>query len=183
VYVSVFKRLESEILIENHWHRYRRDRYLLRDGTEGEYFYIDMAGSCGIIPLFEDGSTLLLRVERYLLGQFLFEFPIGGMCPADEPLSVAKKELREEAGLTASKWIPLGSFAPYKGASNEICHFFLAEGLEEGGQELESCENIEVHRMPFEEARRVLLEQELPDGQSLAGLMLLDRWRSRGGES
>ncbi len=179
--MSVFRRLESEILVQNEWHRYMRDRYLLRDGTEGEYFYIDMAGSCGIIPLFEDGSTLLLRVERYLLGQFLYEFPIGGMCPGEEPLVVAQKELREEAGLRASRWTSLGNFAPYKGASNEICHFFLAEELQEGGQELEVCENIEVHRMPFAEARKVLLEQVLPDGQSLAGLMLLERWQRRGG--
>jgi len=177
--VNVFRRLDSEILVENEWHRYRRDRYLLRNGMEGDYFYIDMPGSCGIIPLFEDGSTILLRVERYLLGQFLFEFPIGGMNPGEDPLAVAKKELREETGLQAGRWTSLGSFAPYKGASNEICHFFLAELLEEGAQELEECENIEVHRMPFPKAREVLLEQTLPDGQSLAGLMLLDRWQGR----
>ncbi|HHI78354.1 MAG TPA: NUDIX hydrolase [Planctomycetes bacterium] len=179
--MSVFRRIHSEILVENEWHRYRRDRYLLRNGEEGEYYYIDMAGSCGIIPLFEDGSTLLLRVERYLLGRFLYEFPIGGMCPGEAPLEVARKELREEAGLLADDWTALGSFAPYKGASNEICHFFLARGLEERGQELESCENIKALRMPLAHARCLLLEQELPDGQSLAGLMLLDRWQARGG--
>ena len=34
----------------------------------------------------------------------------------------------EEAGLTATRWVPLGRFAPYKGVSNERCHFFLARG-------------------------------------------------------
>jgi 8-oxo-dGTP pyrophosphatase MutT (NUDIX family) len=93
---------------------------------------------------------------------------------------VAKKELHEEAGLRASEWIPLGRFAPYKGVSNEICHFWLARGLHEEGQELEPSERITAHRLPFAEARRRLIDQECSDGQSLAGLLLLDRWLAQG---
>lgn len=175
-----FSRIDREVLVDNRWHRYCRDRYVQRDGSEGEYFYIDMAGSCGIIPHFPDGTTLLLEVERYLLGQRLFEFPIGGMQPGDSPRAVAEAELREEAGVVATRWDELGFFAPYKGASTERCHFFLARDLEFVGQELEPSEHIEVHRLPFVEARARLVEQECGDGQSLAGLMLLDRWLLRG---
>jgi ADP-ribose pyrophosphatase len=95
---------------------------------------------------------------------------------------VAQAELREEAGLVADDWTPLGHFAPYKGVSNERCHFFLARQLHEVPQELELSEAITVHRMPIQEARRTMLDQECGDGQSMAGLMLLDRWLQAGNQ-
>jgi ADP-ribose pyrophosphatase len=170
-----FTRLASEVLVTNSWHRYCVDRYTQADGSEGHYYYIDMAGSCGIIPVYEDGSTLLLRVRRYLLDTDMWEFPIGGMKPGEDPLAVAKKELAEEAGVRAANWQALGKFAPYKGVSNEHCHFYLARDLEDCGQELEPSEAITVHRMPMAQARERILDQEILDGQSMAGLMLLDR--------
>jgi len=170
------RRVSRRVLVENSWHRYCLDRYTHTDGSEGDYYYVEMPGSCGIIPIFADGSTALLRVERYLLDTWLWEFPIGGMREGEDPLAVARRELREEAGLAAERWDMLGSFAPYKGVSTERCHFYLARELEDVGQELESCEHISVHRMPMTEARDKLLGQELPDGQSITGLVLLDRF-------
>jgi ADP-ribose pyrophosphatase len=130
--------------------------------------------------VFGDGSTVLLRVHRYLLQTTLWEFPIGGMLPGDDPLQVAQKELHEEAGLVARDWTALGRFAPYKGVSNEVCHFWLARDLVEDRQDLEPSEHITVHRMPFAEARRQLLAQDCGDGQSMAGLLLLERWLAAG---
>lgn len=170
-----FQRLSRDVLVHNAWHRYCRDRYTRRDGSEGEYFYVDMTGSCGIVPLFADGSTVLCRAWRYLFDRALWEFPIGGMQPGEDPLQVAQHELEEEAGLRARVWTPLGRFAPYKGVSNEVCHFFLARELVEVPQRLEPEEAIEVHRMGLDEAERLLMGQDLLDGQSVCGLLLLRR--------
>ena len=177
-----FQRLSREVLVSNPWHRYCKDRYTHRDGSEGEYYYVDMPGSCATIPVFDDGSTILLRVHRYLLGGEFWEFPIGGMLEGEEPLDVAKKELLEESGLVASEWISIGRFAPYKGVSNEVCHYWIARGLEQRSQALEPSEQISVHRMPLAEARNLLVDQECSDGQSLSGLVLLDRWLARGNQ-
>jgi ADP-ribose pyrophosphatase len=175
-----FSRIEHTVLVANRWHRYCRDRYVRRDGSEGEYFYVDMPGSCGTVPLFGDGTTVLLRVRRYVLGCELWEFPIGGMAAGDDPLLVAKHELEEEAGLVAARWDKLGQFAPYKGVSNEVCHFFVARELRVTAQRLEAEEDIAVHRMPLAQARRLLLQAPLGDGQSLAGLLLLEQALSDG---
>lgn len=171
-----FRRLSREVLVTNDWHRYCRDRYTQGDGSEGEYYYVDMAGSAAVIPLFADGSTALIQVYRYLLQRTLWEFPIGGMQTGEDARAVAERELREETGLVAESWTELGTFAPYKGVSNEICHFFLARDLTWTEQDLEPSEHITVHRVPLEEARRLLIGQAVGDGQSWAGLILLDRW-------
>lgn len=168
--------LSTETLVDNKWHRYCRDRFRQGDGSVGEYYHIAMPGACGIIPVFADGSTVLLRVYRYLHDTTLWEFPIGGMSPGDDRLDVAKKELGEEAGLIAKTWRELGRFIPYRGASTEVDSFYLATDLTETAQNLEPSEEITVHRMPFEEARARLVEQPLIDGQSLVGLHLYDRF-------
>lgn len=175
-----FVQLSREVLVDNSWHRYCRDRYLRADGSEGDYYYVDMPGSSAAIPVFDDGTMMLVRVYRYLLGCDLYEFPIGGMKLGEQPLSVAKEELRQEAGLLARDWTALGQFAPYKGVSTERCHFFLARGLECVAQDLEPSERITTHRLPIDEARALLLDQPCGDGQSMAGLLLLDRWLARG---
>ena len=171
-----FERLSREVLVDNPWHRYCKDRYTQRDGSEGVYYYVDMPGSCGIIPIFDDGSTVLLHTHRYLLGGDFYEFPIGGMKDGEDPLEVAKKELCEEAGLVAAEWTSIGQFAPYKGVATETTYFFLARDLTWTERELEPSEGITVHRMPLAEAREKIVAQELGDGQSMAGLMLLDRF-------
>lgn len=178
-----FDRVATEILVDNPWHRYRRDRYVQTDGTIGEYYYVDMPGSAAAIPLFDDGTTVVVRVHRYLLGRDLWEFPIGGMKPGEPALDVARKELAEEAGLVASDWEPLGSFAPYKGVSNERCWFFVARGLMVVPQRLEPSERITAHRLPLAKARELVVDQEVGDGQSMAGLLLLDRWLAARGRS
>lgn len=169
-----FSRLDRRVLVDNRWHRYCLDRYVRRDGSAGEYYYVDMPGSAGVVPLFDDGSTVLVKVRRYLLGCELWEFPIGGMRVGEDPLAVAQHELEEEAGLVGARWQKLGQFAPYKGVSNEVCHFFLAEGLTWTAQQLEPEEDIAVEQMSMADARRRLLRQPLGDGQSMVGLMLFD---------
>ena len=172
---SPFRRLSRQVLVDNPWHRYCHDRYLRADGSAGDYYYVDMSGACGIVPLFDDGTTALVQVHRYLLDRCLWEFPMGGMRSGDDALAVARKELREEAGLLAKDWIELGRFAPYKGVSNETTWFFLARDLTWTKPEREPSESLSVHVMPLDEARERILAQPLPDGQTLAGLLLLDR--------
>ena len=171
-----FTRLSRRVLVESSWHRYCQDRYVRADGSEGAYYYVDMPGSCGIVPLWEDGTTVLLRTWRYLLGGWIWEFPIGGMEAGDDPRSAAERELEEETGLRARTWHELGEFAPYKGVSNELCRFFLARDLEQAQAHPEPEEAITVHRMTLDEARVRLLANQPLDGQSLCGLLLLERF-------
>ncbi len=175
-----FERISSRVLVDNPWHRYCLDRYAQRDRSEGEYYYIDMAGSSLVVPMLANGDVVVVEVERYLLRRKVWEFPIGGIAPGEDALEVAKKELAEESGYRASRWEHIGAFAPYKGVSNEVCHVFLARELEAGDQQLEASEAIEVDVVTLDEARRRILgppgDDGLGDGQSIAALAYLDRY-------
>ncbi len=71
-------------------------------------------------------------------GDYLF-LPGGRMEPGEDPETCARRELREEAGVTASSWTPLGSYAITLGSTARV-HLFLAEELTMGPQQLEPSE-------------------------------------------
>jgi hypothetical protein len=50
-------------------------------------------------------------------------------------------------------------------------------------QRLEPSERITAHRLPLAAARELVVDQEVGDGQSMAGLLLLDRWLAARGRS
>ena len=60
--------IKSETVIENKWHRYKRDEYVLENGETGEYYYIDQKGSVAIVPVLPDGRVIMIDQFLKFLG-------------------------------------------------------------------------------------------------------------------
>ena len=73
---------------------------------------------------------LCLRQYRHPARRRFVELP-AGLCDVDgeDPLEVARRELREEAGLEAGEWVELTSTYSSPGISSELMHFYLARDL------------------------------------------------------
>ena len=168
------ERIETEVLFRNPWHTYRRDRVRRRDGSEGDYFYVDHPSSVAVIGAFEDGTVLVQKVFRYLLGCWLPQVVLGHTRPEENQLEEARRELREETGFLAEELVHLGDFTPYSGVSNEVCHVFRASHLSRFETNREATEEIEVFRLPRREARAFLFSGPLLDGQSLSAWALYE---------
>ncbi|GAB4174258.1 MAG: NUDIX hydrolase [Terrimicrobiaceae bacterium] len=80
-----------------------------------------------IAPQLPDGRLVMIRQERVAVRETLWEFPAGQLDHGNI-LTTASRELDEEAGLMAEKFIPLGSFFTSPGFTTERCHLFLATG-------------------------------------------------------
>ena len=49
-------------------------------------------------------NTWIVGQDRYTLGQYSWEVPMGGAPLGEDPLHAARRELSEETGLTAERW-------------------------------------------------------------------------------
>lgn len=105
---------------------------------------VEHPGAVVIAALDDAGRVALARQYRHAVGKDLLEFPAGGLEPNEQPLPAAQRELREEVGLEADTWIPLGSFFSSPGFLHEELHAFLATGLATTEQDLDDDEEIEV---------------------------------------
>lgn len=93
-----------------------------------------------VIVARDTDSTIAVLTAQFPKHGGEYAFLPGGRREDDEtPEECARRELREEAGVTAQTWRPLGSYAITLNSTARI-HLFLAEGLTCGPQQLTPSE-------------------------------------------
>ncbi|SNS57214.1 8-oxo-dGTP pyrophosphatase MutT, NUDIX family [Ekhidna lutea] len=129
----------------------------------------------GIIPLDENQNTWLVGQHRYTLDEYSWEIPMGGG-PLEIPkLESAKRELKEETGLTASKWTEICKIHTSNSVTDEVGIAYLAEDLTDGETEFEETEDLQIKKLPFKEAVAMCDRGEITDSLSVAAIYRLAR--------
>jgi ADP-ribose pyrophosphatase len=168
-------RLSSDELIDGELLHVFRDRVRTPSGHESVREWIRHPGAAAVVPLFADGTTLLVRQFRYPTGRTFLELPAGKRDGDSPPEQTARRELMEETGYSAQTWTALGPLLPGIGYSSEAIWFFLAEDLaREGDQQLEAGEAVQPVRLPFAEAAARAQRGDLGDMKTVAGLLMAD---------
>lgn len=165
--------LESQAVYEGVLLHVRRDRVRLPTGGESVREWIAHPGAAAVVPLLPGGDTVLLRQFRYPGRREYLEVPAGKFDRPDEaPEALARRELREEAGLTGGRWTRLGETHPGIGYTDEVIHLFLAEEVAEAEAAPDDDESLIAVRMPFAEAVAMARRGEILDGKSTVALLL-----------
>lgn len=156
-------------------HPYLRvDVAVERDARGREHEYVIGSGPdvAFAIPLWPDGTVSLNRQRRVGLDELSLEVPGGHVDPGEDPLAAARRELREETGLRAARLTPLLSCLLSTKVQQRL-HYFRAEELTPGEHARDPDEEIEVVRMPVEEALRRVRAGEVLHGPTVTALLLL----------
>ncbi|MBT8400009.1 MAG: NUDIX hydrolase [Rhodothermia bacterium] len=175
--------LDSLQLVDGVLLKAHRDTVALPDGGESVREWIDHPGASAVVPLFDDGSTILVRQFRFPPRREFLEVPAGKLDVENEdPIDVAHRELEEETGWKAASMTRISSLYPCIGYSNEVIHFFVARGMTKGQMSLSDGEFVEGVRMPFDDAVQLAVAGELQDMKTVVALFLArDFLRSNGG--
>jgi len=171
---------ETTIPYDNPWIQIQHNEVLTPANTPGIYGVVHFKNyAIGILPIDKDFNTYLVGQYRFPLKQYSWEIPEGGCPEGTDLLASAKRELKEEVGLTAKKWAPLMTMHLSNCVSDEVAHVFIAQDLTEGESEPEETEELVIKKVPFQTAYEMVLNGEITDSISVAAILkakiLLDK--------
>ena len=167
-----WKKLSSRTVYENDWMEVREDHVVNPGGGENHYGWVHFKNrAVAIVPLDEHGNTWLVGQQRYTLGAYSWELPMGG-APLDEaPLDAAKRELMEETGLSASRWTEIMQLHTSNSITDEYGVVYLAEDLTVGEPAFEETEDLKILKLSLAEAISMVDAGEVTDAISVAALL------------
>jgi 8-oxo-dGTP pyrophosphatase MutT (NUDIX family) len=171
--VNPWKTLSSREVYSNKWIGVEEHQVINPAGGKGVYGKVYFKNKAiGIVALDDQGNTWLVGQYRYALNDYSWEIPEGGSPLGTLPLESAKRELKEETGMTANKWTALMRLHTSNSVTDEEAFIFLAEELSAGESQLEETEaDLVVKKLHFREALQMAMDGRITDSLSVAALL------------
>lgn len=129
-------------------------------------------GAVVILPLLDDKNVIMIRNERFAVGEILWELPAGTLESGEQPKETAARELIEETGYEANQIDYLSSFYTTPGFCNERMFVYIAKDLKFVGQKLNATEKITVETLKWEQVLNNIENGEIHDGKTITTLLL-----------
>lgn len=160
-------KLSGETVFDGKILRVCKDTVTLPNGKTATRELIRHRGAVGVIALTDKEEVLIVRQYRYPISRVMVEIPAGKLEASDtDVLEAAKRELEEETGYSAEKYVSLGSFFPAAAYTEEEVRLFLAIGLTKGEEHPDEDEFLEQDRIPLEELVSLVLEDKIRDSKT-----------------
>lgn len=167
-----WKTLSQKEIYSNPWIRVEEHQVINPNGGQGIYGKVHFKGrAMAVIPIDEEGYTWLVGQYRYTLDEYSWEVPMGGVPLEEDILDGAKRELKEETGLTAEEWINIARIHTSNSVTDEEGFIYVAKGLSQGETEFDDTEDLAIKRLPLSEAIDMVMKGEITDSLSMAGLL------------
>lgn len=165
------KTLKSEIVFKGSFFTIKKDVALLPNGNEAGREYLEHPGGVGVVPITNENEILMVRQYRYPYREVVLEIPAGKKDIGEDPFTTGVRELKEETGATAGKYVDLGALYPSPGYCGEIIWMYGAKDLSFGDVNPDEDEFLEVEKVPLEKAVEMILNGEIKDAKTQAAIL------------
>ncbi len=132
---------------------------------------VQPADAVVVLPMLDEDTVVLIRNQRFAVGQTLWELPAGTIEVGEDPALCAGRELLEETGYAASEITRLIEFSPTPGFCTELLTAFLARELAFRGQDLDETERITTEAVPLNESIQMVRDNRIRDAKTIATLL------------
>ena len=157
---------------ENPWLKVEAHDVTRPDGRPGIYGVVGFANiAIAVLPLFADGTTVLVGQHRFPQDAYSWEIPEGGGPLDVAPLDSAKRELKEETGLSAEHWQEILQMDLSNSVTDERAVGYIATGLTEGEADPDGTEDLRTRHLPFREALHEAMSGTIRDALTVAMLL------------
>ena len=166
------KQLKSEQIYKGAIINLFLDDIELPDGKPAKREYVRHPGGICVVPVTDEEEIMLVRQYRYPYGREVLEIPAGKRDSFEEdPLEGGKRELKEELGITAEKFVSLGTFYPTPGYTDEVIYMYAAFGLSFGETDPDEDEFVLPEKIKLEKLVNMIMAGEIPDGKTQAAVL------------
>lgn len=165
-------------IYKDQWLEFYQDEIEFTDGTKGTYGRIDRKDGAIIAVVGPDNRILLNKEHRYIIDDFSWEIPGGGIDADETPVDAAARELKEETGIIATEFESLGQYYPLSSLSNEKIWIFLTHVNDSAVDRThtEAGESIEDHKwVSFDEALDMIDVGEISDAVTAHVVQMVTR--------
>ena len=150
-------------------------------GKDGIYGVVHFKNTAvGVVPIDSDGNTWLVGQHRYTINEYTWEIPEGGSALGEDTLATAKRELKEETGISANRWTPLFEMHTSNSVSDECAIGYVAQDLTFGSAEPDDTEILQLKKVPLASAVDMAMQGQITDSLAMVSLLKLQLLIDRG---
>ncbi len=175
---SPWQTLETNIVYQNKWMRIREDKVITPTGSKGIYAFLESTDSTMVVVLSNKHEIYLVHAFSYPVSSWDWELP-GGNSDGEDVTLASKRELEEETGIIAKKWIRLGKTRVCNGFMSERMTTYLARDLSFNGKKFNDGQVDTGKFVPIKEVDAMIERGEIDDGQSITGIHLAQKWLAK----
>lgn len=125
----------------------------------------------GVLPIDACGHVRMVGQWRFPLGRYSWEMPEGGAEPGEDPADCARRELKEETGLSAGRIEEVLRMDLSNSLTDERAVLYLAFDLTEGEAAPEETEVLARRSAPFLEVLERVVAGEITDALTVAAVL------------
>ena len=183
---------KSNLVYKSPWLQVYEDSVSYKDNNNSHsikiFNRIKVDDTVLIIPIFEDGSLLMVEGYRHGAGENLLEFPGGFIEENEEPSQAAKRELFEETKHSSDSLELINWFYTWPGRTSQKNYVFVAKGLKNKKDLFQGNNNnnndiqgdddderdIKIHKLPREQIIAELKNGRIKSSPTISALFLVN---------
>ncbi len=171
------KTVSSEKVFEGRIIKVKVDKVEMPDGSTSTRELVEHPGGVGIVAVTGNDEIILVKQYRKPLDKVIYEIPAGKLDPGEHHRTCGIRELEEETGLSANVFEYMGFIYPSPGFTDEVTHVYLAKELTQGETHPDDDEFLDVEKVPFERALKMVIDGEINDAKSVFGILKYNMMR------
>jgi ADP-ribose pyrophosphatase len=161
-------------LTRNPWFGVVEQKVTRPDGSITPYFTIDFPRPSVGVVVRRGEQFLLIRQYRFIVGEYVWAIPSGGVEPGEDPSLAAAREMEEETGYRAQKALRhLFGYYPSYGCGNQRFELYLADDPVQVKEMADPQEVMSTRWFRKDELVAMIGRNQIVDGLSLTPLLAL----------